>query len=88
MIAVFYSQVYRKSDEVFKFYKFFQADTEEEFQDFYDNIMEMSLYDTGITAEFGDHFLTLTTCSYHIENGRFVVVAKEVEPGAFYEALE
>lgn len=88
VIAVFYSQVYRKSDEVFKFYKFFQADTEEEFQDFYDNIMEMSLYDTGITAEFGDHFLTLTTCSYHIENGRFVVVAKEVEPGAFYEALE
>ena len=78
VIAVFRSQVYRKSDQVFKFYKFFQADTQEEFDDFYQNIKALSLYDTGVTAEFGDHFLTLSTCAYHVENGRFVVVAKEV----------
>ena len=78
VLAAFYSQVYKKSDDVFKYYKFFQADTQEEFDDFYNNIMELSLYDTGITAEFGDHFLTLSTCAYHVEYGRFVVVAKEV----------
>lgn len=88
VIAVFYSQVYKKTDEVFKFYKFFQADTEEEFLDFYDNIKKLSLYDTGVTAEFGDHFITLSTCSYHVENGRFVVVAKETEPGDYYLPLE
>lgn len=84
VIAVFRSQVFRKSDDVFKFYKFFQADTQEEFDDFYNNIKEMSLYDTGVTAEFGDHFITLSTCVYHVENGRFVVVAKEVENGDVY----
>lgn len=84
VIAVFRSQVYKKSDQVFKFYKFFQADTQEEFDDFYNNIKELSLYDTGVTAEFGDHFLTLSTCSYHVEQGRFVVVAKEIESGASY----
>ncbi len=84
VIAVFRSQVYRKSDQVFKFYKFFRADTEEEFNDFYQNIKELSLYDTGVTAEFGDHFITLSTCVYHVENGRFVVVAKEIEPGDTY----
>lgn len=84
VIAVFRSQVYRKTDEVFKFYKFFQADTLEEFDDFYNNIKQLSQYDTGVTAEFGDHFLTLSTCVYHVEQGRFVVVAKEVEPGDFY----
>jgi len=84
VIAVFRSQVYKKSDQVFKFYKFFQADTQEEFDDFYNNIKKLSLYDTGVTAEFGDHFLTLSTCVYHVEQGRFVVVAKEVESGDNY----
>ena len=84
VIAVFRSQVYKKTDEVFKFYKFFQADTQEEFDDFYQNIKALSLYDTGVTAQFGDHFLTLSTCVYHVEQGRFVVVAKEVESGDVY----
>ena len=77
VIAVFPSQVYKKTDQVFKFYQFFQADTQEEFDYFYDNIKELSLYDTGVTAEFGDRFLTLSTCSYHVDRGRVVVVAKE-----------
>lgn len=84
VIAVFRSQVYKKTDQVFKFYQFFQADTEEEFNDFYENIKALSLYDTGVTAEFGDHFITLSTCVYHVPQGRFVVVAKEVESGDTY----
>ncbi|MBR1771129.1 MAG: class B sortase [Lachnospiraceae bacterium] len=84
VIAVFRSQVYKKTDQVFKFYKFFQADTEEAFDDFYQNIKALSLYDTGVTASFGDHFITLSTCTYHVQNGRFVVVAKEVEGGEQY----
>ena len=84
VIAAFRSQVYKKTDEVFKFYKFFQADTQEEFDDFYKNIKNLSLYDTGVTAQFGDHFMTLSTCVYHVEQGRFVVVAKETESGDNY----
>lgn len=84
VIAVFRSQVYKKSQDVFKFYKFFQADTQEEFDDFYNNIKDLSLYDTGVTAEFGDRFITLSTCVYHVEQGRFVVVAKEIEKGDSY----
>lgn len=78
VIAAFRSKVYYKSDVVFKYYKFFQADTEEEFKDFYDNIKALSLYDTGVTAEFGDRFITLSTCTSYVDNGRFVVVAKEI----------
>lgn len=78
LIAVFYSQVYYKSDQVFKYYKFFQADTQEEFDDWYNNIKAMSLYDTGVTAELGDEFITLSCCAYHVEDGRFVVVGKRI----------
>lgn len=41
--------------------------------------MDKALYDTGVTAEFGDTFLTLSTCAYHEEDGRIVVVAKRAE---------
>lgn len=87
VVAVFRSQVYKKSDTIFKFYKFFEADSQEEFLDFYNNIKELSLYDTGVTAEYGDRFITLSTCSYHVDNGRFVVVAKEVEEQHLYEPI-
>ena len=88
VIAVFRSQVFKKSDTVFKFYKFFQADTQEEFDDFYNNIKKMSLYDTGVSAEFGDRFITLSTCVYHVKNGRFVVVAREKDTAEQYLPIE
>lgn len=78
LIAVFYSQVYYETDLVFKYYKFFQADTQEQFDDWYENIKALSLYDTGVTAQFGDEFITLSCCSYHVEDGRLVVIGKRV----------
>lgn len=78
VIAAFYSQVFRVDEDVFKYYQFYKADTQEEFDDFYRSIKELSLYDTGVEAAFGDTFLTLSTCAYHVEDGRFVVVAKRV----------
>lgn len=79
VMAVFRSQINLSSDDTFEYYRFFHAETEEEFRLFYDNIKESSLYDTGVTAQLGDCFLTLSTCAYHAEDGRFVVVAKEIE---------
>lgn len=77
--SVFLSQVYRKSDDVFKYYKFFNAENEEEFNDFYNNIKSMALYDTGVEASYGDEFITLSVCAYHVENGRLVVVGKRIK---------
>lgn len=79
IMAVYRSRVYREEDEAFKYYQFYEAETEEEFEDFYQNCKELSLYDTGVSAEFGDTFLTLSTCAYHVTDGRFVVVAKKRE---------
>lgn len=79
IVAVFLSQIYDENDDVFKYYQFYEADTEEEFNDFYDNIKKMSLYETGVEAEYGDTFLTLSTCAYHVNNGRLAVVAKRVK---------
>lgn len=78
LISVFYSQVYRQSDNTFKYYKFFQANTQAEFDDWYNNIKMHSLYDTGATAMYGDQFITLSCCAYQTSNGRFVVIGKRI----------
>ena len=78
--AVFLSQVYKKSQtDVFKYYQFFNAENEDEFNDFYDNIKKLSMYDTGVDASYGDEFITLSVCAYHVENGRLVVVGKRIK---------
>lgn len=79
LISVFYSKVYYEDEDVFKYYKFFNANSIEEFDDWYRNIKSLSLYDTGVEATFGDEFITLSCCSYQEENGRFVVIGKRLK---------
>ena len=78
LLAAFYSKVYYTTDTCFKYYQFFDAKTPAEFENYMDGITFLAEYDTGVTAEYGDILLTLSTCSTHVENGRFVVVAKKV----------
>ena len=78
IIAAFYSRVYYKSEtDVFRYYYFVNAENEEEYNEFVNDAKEASIYDTGKTAEYGEQLITLSTCSYHIEDGRFAVVAKK-----------
>jgi len=79
IVSVFLSRIYNKDDDVFKFYKFYDAGTEEEFDEFIDNIKELELYKTGIEPEFGDELITLTTCEYSQDNGRIVVVGRKID---------
>ena len=63
--------------------------TDYENQDFYKEHKNIILY----TEECQRNYeiiavLTLSTCVYHVEQGRFVVVAKEVEPGDHYLPIQ
>ena len=78
VLSVFYDRVYQKTDTCFKFYQFIDPETEEEFDEAMTYYQEHALYDTGVTAEYGDSLITLVTCSYHTRRGRLVVVAREV----------
>ena len=80
IIAAFYSRVYYKSEKnVFRYYYFINANNQEEFDNYINESKKASVYDTGKTAKYGDQLLTLSTCSYHTENGRFVVVARKIK---------
>jgi len=79
IMYVFRSKIYSEEEIVFKYYKFIDAVSEEEFNSNLKAMKELSLYDTGVTASYGDKLITLSTCDYEEKNGRFVVVAKKIE---------
>jgi len=79
VMYVFRDTIKQEADITFKYYQFIDALSEDEFYYNCKQMEDMSLYDTGIRAYYGDRLLTLSTCDHHEENGRFVVVAKKIE---------
>lgn len=76
IIAVFKTVAYTNRPEDFKYHHFVDAESKDEFAAYVERCKELSLYDTGISAEYGDKLITLSTCEYSQRNGRLVVVAK------------
>lgn len=48
-------------------------ESEGEFNRWVEQLVERSLFSSGIVPKFGDRVLTLSTCSYDFENARFVL---------------
>ena len=78
VVCVFESRVLNKDEEGFRYYRFYGSETEEEFNDYIEGIKNLQLYDTGVDVSYGDKLITLSTCAYFTDEGRFVVVAKQV----------
>lgn len=78
IMYVFRSRIYNEDEIVFKYYQFFEASTPEEFDSHMNEMANLSLYDTGVRATYGDKLITLSTCDNSEQDGRFVVVAKKI----------
>ena len=79
IIAAFQTNIKEVEDTSFKYYQFFDADTAAEFDEYVNNCKALTPYDIPVTAKYGDKLITLSTCSYHTDEGRYVVVAKRVK---------
>ena len=78
ILAVFFEQIhYQDEENVFRYYDYSGRLTKKQFEEYINAIKKISLYDTGNNTEYGNQLITLSTCSHHTENGRFVVVAAE-----------
>lgn len=76
VVAALYTRILYVEEEGFRYYTFTKAADEAEFNEYVDFINENQQYDTGIDISYGDKLLTLSTCSNHTANGRFIVIAK------------
>lgn len=79
IMYVFRTRVLKENEIAFKYYQFIDAGSGEEFNSYMNEMAQMSLYDTGVTAQYGDELLTLSTCDHSQTDGRFVVVAKRIQ---------
>ena len=77
VMFAFTTPVYTGHD--FEYYAFSKANSAEEYDAYISACRERTLYDTGVTARYGDKLLTLSTCEYSQKNGRMVVVARKID---------
>lgn len=84
IFAGFYSADYDEHEEGFRYSADIQYKLEAD--QWLGEIRDNQIYDTGIEAEFGDEFITLTTCDHsRRHNGRFVLVARRIREGEKFE---
>ena len=76
VMFAFTTPVYTGHD--FEYYTFSKANSAEEYDAYISACRERTLYDTGVTTQYGDKLLTLSTCEYSQKNGRMVVVARKI----------
>ena len=79
VVAVFRSKVYKENEDVFKYYRYVGKLSKKQYETYVKNCKKLSIYKDGATPAYGEQLLTLVTCAYHTENGRFVVVARKKE---------
>ena len=66
---------YDSDHDPFRFNAFTKMDADT-FTWFVAQVKARQIYETGVTASFGDDLLTLSTCDWTFNNGRLLVVAK------------
>ena len=74
IIAVFKTVAYTG----FKYYQYSNFNNEREFETFINKCRELSFYHIEKNINYGEKLITLSTCEYSQENGRLVVIAKEI----------
>lgn len=79
VIAVFRSQVYKEKEDMFKYYEYAGHLSEKQYSSYVYHCQKMSVHKTGKSLKYGEQLLTMVTCAYHVNEGRFVVVAKRVK---------
>lgn len=78
IFAVIHTTVQADAADAFLFYLFVDAASAEQFADYVSACKARALYDTGVSAQYGDKLLTLSTCDNITDNGRLLVIAKRI----------
>lgn len=61
-------------------YDWISCGNQEAFDSYVKLIKRLSVYDTGVEAQWGDHLISLITCEYTHKDGRLIVVGKRIVP--------
>ena len=65
-----------RSAKKLRCYTFVNAADEADFHAFIAGLRAASFYETDVEVKYGDDLLTLSTCAYHTNEGRLIIVAR------------
>ena len=78
VIAAFYSELHILRNK-FPWYEYSSFENKDQFLEFTAHLESESLFPLPDMLKYGDKFITLATCSYHDDTGRFVIIGREVK---------
>ncbi len=81
VIAAYEANTEPQFGEVFEYYNFVVAETQEDLDWYLDEIKKRSFYTTDVDVELGDKLVTLQTCVNDKYETKLVVVARRVREG-------
>ncbi len=64
--------------EGYPYHMFVDARSQAEYDKFVADVKGMAFFETGITPQYGEKLICLSTCEYTLNNGRLVVVARRI----------
>ena len=80
VVAAFYTKIPYVSDTTtFRYFEYTGLPDEKTFDYYVAQCKKAAQYDTGVTPVWGDRLLVLSTCSFHIKNGRFVILLRQIQ---------
>ena len=78
VIGAYYTEIAPDDPSVYAYYNFIEPADQLEFDRYISYVKAHTPYETA-DAVYGDQLITLSTCAYHTDEGRYVVVAKKTK---------
>ena len=75
------TKIRAKNSDAFRYYQYAGCTDEQSFCEYIAGLKGESIYDTGITPNFGEQLVTLSTCAYHTSGGRMYIVGRRINEG-------
>jgi len=79
IVAAAYARIPDEDEDCFRYYQYVGSGDAAMRAQYKAFLEENQCYDTGIEIGDDDKLITLSTCAYHVQNGRFIVVARLIK---------
>lgn len=79
IVAAFHTKIYPDDSKKFKYYNYPKIVTKAKYDEYIRGIKSVAEYETGVMPQKTEQLVTLSTCAYHTDDGRFVVVGRKIK---------
>lgn len=79
IVAFFRSEISSGDSGEFRYYTFPDIEDKKTYDEYISGVKSIAAFDTGVEAKWPRQLVTLSTCAYHTDDGRFAVVGVKTD---------